>query len=81
MNLAQLQQSPRSFDACWFPCLQSSTSGECVALLLSTSRPHWQRLPSRNTFYYKCPRHNSSYVLTFVFEFDLEDDVYYFAYW
>lgn len=48
-------------------------------LVRSTSRPHWQRMPSRNTFYYKCPRHNS-YVLTFVFEFDLEEDVYYFAY-
>lgn len=49
-------------------------------LVRSTSRPHWQRLPSRNTFYYKCPRHNSNYVLSFVFEFDMEDDVYYFAY-
>ena len=34
-----------------------------------------------NTFYYKCPRHKMNYVLSFVFEFDLEDDVYYFAYW
>jgi hypothetical protein len=49
-------------------------------LVRSTSRPHWQRLPSRNTFYYKCPRYKMNYVLSFVFEFDLEDDVYYFAY-
>ena len=50
-------------------------------LVRSTSRPHWQRLPSRNTFYYRCPRHKMNYVLSFVFEFDVEDDVYYFAYW
>jgi len=49
-------------------------------LVRSTSRPQWQRLPSRNTFYYKCPRHKMNYVLSFVFEFDLEDDVYFFAY-
>jgi cytosolic carboxypeptidase protein 6 len=49
-------------------------------LVRSTSRPHWQRLPSRNTFYYRCPRHKMNYVLSFVFEFDVEDDVYYFAY-
>lgn len=50
-------------------------------LVRSTSRPHWQRLPSRSTFYYRCPRHKMNYVLSFVFEFDMEDDVYYFAYW
>ena len=49
-------------------------------LVKSTSRPTWQRLPSRSTYYYKCPRHKMNYVLSFVFEFDSEDDTYYFAY-
>ncbi|KAJ1481230.1 hypothetical protein T484DRAFT_1656857, partial [Baffinella frigidus] len=49
-------------------------------LVRSTSRPHWQRIPMRNTFYYKCPRHEMRYVLSFVFEFDNEDDTYFFAY-
>ena len=49
-------------------------------LVRSTSRSYWQRVPTKNTFYYKCPRHNMSYALSFLFEFDLEDDIYYFAY-
>ena len=51
-----------------------------VSNVRSTSRSYWQRVPTKNTFYYKCPRHNMSYALSFLFEFDLEDDIYYFAY-
>eukprot|EP00744_Colponema_vietnamica_P039143 GILI01074865.1.p1 GENE.GILI01074865.1~~GILI01074865.1.p1 ORF type:complete len:132 (-),score=11.45 GILI01074865.1:15-410(-) len=44
----------------------------------STSRPMWQRIPSKHTFYYHCPRNNFNYVMSFMFAFDRDDDVYYF---
>ena len=31
-------------------------------------------------FYYRCPEHKKNYVMSFVFCFDVEDDVYQFAY-
>jgi hypothetical protein len=37
-------------------------------------------VPERNVFYYRCPNHKKNYVLSFLFEFDREDDVYFFAY-
>ncbi|KAM4022840.1 cytosolic carboxypeptidase 6-like isoform 4-T4 [Anomaloglossus baeobatrachus] len=46
----------------------------------STSRPKWQRLPSKNVYYYRCPDHRKNYVMSFAFCFDREDDVYQFAY-
>ncbi|XP_026857100.1 cytosolic carboxypeptidase 6 isoform X2 [Electrophorus electricus] len=46
----------------------------------STSRPKWQRLPSKNVYYYRCPDHRRNYVMSFAFCFDREDDVYQFAY-
>ncbi|XP_077572657.1 cytosolic carboxypeptidase 6 [Stigmatopora nigra] len=46
----------------------------------STSRPKWQRLPAKNVYYYRCPDHRRNYVMSFAFCFDLEDDVYQFAY-
>ncbi|KAL5486391.1 hypothetical protein EMCRGX_G018861 [Ephydatia muelleri] len=46
----------------------------------STSRPQWQRIPSKNVFYYKCPNHQKSYVLSFAFAFDREEDMYQFSY-
>ena len=49
-------------------------------LVKSTSRPNWQRIPPKNVFYYRCPEHKKNYVMSFVFCFDLEDDVYQFAY-
>lgn len=49
-------------------------------LVKSTSRPKWQRIPPKNVFYYRCPEHKKNYVMSFVFCFDLEDDVYQFAY-
>ncbi|CAF0742118.1 unnamed protein product [Adineta steineri] len=49
-------------------------------LVKSTSRKRWQRLPTRNVFYYRCPDHRKNYVMSFTFCFDREDDVYQFAY-
>ena len=46
----------------------------------SSSRRKWERIPSRNVFYYKCPRHNGNYVMSFLFAFDKEHDKYCFAY-
>ncbi|XP_056388433.1 cytosolic carboxypeptidase 6-like isoform X4 [Hyla sarda] len=46
----------------------------------STSRPSWQRMPSKNVYYYRCPDHRKNYVMSFAFCFDREDDVYQFAY-
>lgn len=39
-----------------------------------------QRIPAKNVFYYRCPEHKKNYVMSFVFCFDVEDDVYQFAY-
>jgi murein tripeptide amidase MpaA len=49
-------------------------------MVRSSTRPTWQRVPERNVFYYRCPKHKNNYVLSFLFEFDKEDDVYFFAY-
>eukprot|EP00062_Callorhinchus_milii_P017903 gi/632970806/ref/XP_007901852.1/ PREDICTED: cytosolic carboxypeptidase 6 isoform X3 [Callorhinchus milii] len=46
----------------------------------STSRPTWQRLPSKNVYYYRCPDHRKNYVMSFAFCFDRENEVYQFAY-
>eukprot|EP00658_Telonema_sp_P-2_P055659 TRINITY_DN4423_c0_g1_i3.p1 TRINITY_DN4423_c0_g1~~TRINITY_DN4423_c0_g1_i3.p1 ORF type:complete len:216 (+),score=48.11 TRINITY_DN4423_c0_g1_i3:96-743(+) len=45
----------------------------------STSRPQWSRLPSRHSYYYKCPK-SKRYCLSFLFGFDQEQDEYWFAY-
>lgn len=49
-------------------------------LVKSTTRPKWQRIPAKNVFYYRCPEHKKNYVMSFVFCFDHEDDVYQFSY-
>ncbi|XP_064386346.1 cytosolic carboxypeptidase 6-like isoform X2 [Halichondria panicea] len=49
-------------------------------LVKSTSRPHWQRIPSKAVFYYRCPDHQKNYVLSFAFAFDKEEDMYQFSY-
>lgn len=48
----------------------------------STSRPKWQRIPSKNVFYYRCPDHRKNYVMSFAFCFDRADDseTYHFSY-
>lgn len=49
-------------------------------LVKSSSRPNWQRIPPKNVFYYKCPDHRNSYVMSFAFSFDKENEVYQFSY-
>ncbi|XP_035189317.1 BEN domain-containing protein 5 isoform X7 [Oxyura jamaicensis] len=49
-------------------------------MVKSTSRPKWQRIPSKNVYYYHCPDHRKNYVMSFAFCFDREDDTYQFAY-
>ncbi|XP_055580179.1 cytosolic carboxypeptidase 6 isoform X4 [Falco cherrug] len=49
-------------------------------MVKSTSRPKWQRIPSKNVYYYRCPDHRRNYVMSFAFCFDREDDTYQFAY-
>lgn len=39
-----------------------------------------QRLPPKNVYYYRCPDHRKNYVMSFAFCFDLEEDIYQFAY-
>ncbi|XP_071953635.1 cytosolic carboxypeptidase 6-like [Antedon mediterranea] len=46
----------------------------------STSRPRWQRIPSKNVYYYKCPEHRKNYVMSFAFCFDRDVDTYQFSY-
>ncbi|CAG0904552.1 unnamed protein product [Darwinula stevensoni] len=49
-------------------------------LVKSTSRPKWQRVPHRFTYYHKSPEHRNHYVLSFAFAFDKDDDVYQFSF-
>ncbi|XP_015725981.1 cytosolic carboxypeptidase 6-like isoform X5 [Coturnix japonica] len=49
-------------------------------MVKSTSRPKWQRIPSKNVYYYRCPDHRKNYVMSFAFCFDRENDTYQFAY-
>jgi hypothetical protein len=46
----------------------------------STSRPQWERLPERFVHYYRSPRHERNYVVTWAFQFDSDRDEYEFAY-
>ncbi|GAB6022195.1 Cytosolic carboxypeptidase 6 [Chamberlinius hualienensis] len=43
-------------------------------------RSEKQRIPTQYVYYYRSPEHHGSYVLSIVFAFDKEDDVYQFAY-
>ncbi|KAM6327058.1 cytosolic carboxypeptidase 6-like isoform 2-T2 [Podargus strigoides] len=49
-------------------------------MVKSTSRPKWQRIPSKSVYYYRCPDHRKNYVMSFAFCFDREEDTYQFAY-
>eukprot|EP01135_Chromosphaera_perkinsii_P004701 Nk52_evm12s294 gene=Nk52_evmTU12s294 len=49
-------------------------------VVCSTSRPKWERIPSKNVFYYRCPRHGDQYVMSFLFAFDNDQDKYCFSY-
>uniref|UniRef100_T1JBE5 Peptidase M14 domain-containing protein n=1 Tax=Strigamia maritima TaxID=126957 RepID=T1JBE5_STRMM len=39
-----------------------------------------KKLPSKYVYYYVSPEHKNHYVLSYIFGFDREDDVYHFAY-
>mmetsp|Transcript_9599 Transcript_9599/g.28412 ORF Transcript_9599/g.28412 Transcript_9599/m.28412 type:complete len:174 (+) Transcript_9599:67-588(+) len=45
----------------------------------SESRPLWERIPDRHSYYYRSPRHGGAHVFSFAFLFDREE-TYYFAY-
>ena len=59
-------------------------------LVRSTSRPHWERLPRKQVFYFRSTKQhshgarsnssNSSFMCSFVFTFDRPEDEYFFAY-
>eukprot|EP01028_Stygiella_incarcerata_P002886 TRINITY_DN15514_c0_g1_i1.p1 TRINITY_DN15514_c0_g1~~TRINITY_DN15514_c0_g1_i1.p1 ORF type:complete len:436 (+),score=63.39 TRINITY_DN15514_c0_g1_i1:75-1382(+) len=46
----------------------------------SLKRPVWFRMPESHAFYYRPPKNKKQYHLSFIFEFDDEEDTYYFAY-
>lgn len=48
-------------------------------LVKSSSRPYWERLPERQCFYYRM-KNSKNYALSFLFEFDREEDDYHFSY-
>lgn len=48
-------------------------------IVKSSGRPKWQRIPKQHTFYLKSPHHQNHHILSFVFAFDREDEVYQFA--
>nr|XP_054765021.1 cytosolic carboxypeptidase 6-like [Lytechinus pictus] len=49
-------------------------------MVKSSSRTRWQRIPSKNVYYYRCPDHRKNYVMSFAFCFDKESDLYQFSY-
>lgn len=63
-------------DDCSCFCTGRATSAQ----VCSSSRPRWERIPPKNCFYYRSPKTNNAYVLSFVFVFDREHDKYAFAY-
>ena len=38
---------------------------------MSKSNPNWERLPSKSVFYYRAPAHNNSYVMSFLYAFEV----------
>jgi hypothetical protein len=52
-----------------------------MAPVVSTSRrPYWERIPPTSAYYYRSPRHDKQYVLSFPFCFDRANETYYFAF-
>jgi cytosolic carboxypeptidase protein 6 len=49
-------------------------------VVCTSARPYWERMPPQSVFYYRSPRHNKDYVLSFPFCFERADETYYFAY-
>ncbi len=68
------------FTICNFSKQRSLYRQGMAPIVKSTSRPHWECIPSKQVYYYKSYRHGKTYVLSFSFLFDQEDEDYYFAY-
>ncbi len=49
-------------------------------VVCSASCPCWERMPQGSVYYYRSPRHNKQYVLSFAFTFERHHETYYFAY-
>ena len=49
-------------------------------VVCSTGRPYWERMPANSIYYYRSPRHERQYVLSFPFCFERADETYFFAY-
>ena len=39
-------------------------------VVCTSTRPHWERLPPKSVYYYRSPRHDRQYVLSFPFCFE-----------
>ena len=48
-------------------------------VVCSSGRPYWERMPPNSVYYYRSPRHDRQYVLSFPFCFERADETYYFA--
>ena len=48
-------------------------------VVCSSGRPYWERMPPNSVYYYRSPRHDKQYVLSFPFCFERADETYYFA--
>ncbi|XP_044766077.1 cytosolic carboxypeptidase 6-like isoform X2 [Coccinella septempunctata] len=48
-------------------------------MVKSSTRNKWQRMPKEYVFYHRSSTHRNHYVLSFVFGFDKEDEIYQFA--
>ncbi|KAK9820196.1 hypothetical protein WJX72_007360 [[Myrmecia] bisecta] len=53
---------------------------QMTPVVRSRSHPTWCRLPPSNVFYYRCPKRKMAYVLSMVFTFDKQGELYEFAY-
>ena len=49
-------------------------------VVCSSSCPCWERMPQGSIYYYRSPRHNKQYVLSFAFCFERPKETYYFAF-
>lgn len=68
------------FNVCNFSKSKSLYRNGMTPIISSKQRPNWELLPDRQCFYYRCPRHRRNFVMSFLFVFDRDDDIYYFAY-
>ncbi|XP_072788589.1 BEN domain-containing protein 5 isoform X2 [Taeniopygia guttata] len=80
MSFSYPRQERVIFNVVNFSKTKSLYRDGMAPMVKSTSRSKWQRIPSKNVYYYRCPDHRKNYVMSFAFCFDREDDTYQFAY-